>query len=422
MKGAILSYVLTCVGAVGAFIDPFFGLLVYVAFAVLVPEAMWGYAMGAGNQLSRIVAIALLVSWGMRGFGRWQLGKSGGVVAALVLHFCWSVLSSVNAEDQEQARRFIVSLGKIVLPFVAGITLIDSVRQLKQLAWVIALCQGYVGFQLNEYYYSGINLVTTIGYAGMDNNSVAIAMVSCIGLAFFLGMQARRWWAKAAAFGSAACMGHVVMFGYSRGGMIALILTGFVVFLIMPKRPKHYLAFALAVLLALRLAGPEVRKRLSTVFSDPEQRDASAQSRVNLWSDCWDVMLRYPIVGVGPNHWPLIAPEYGWPLGKEAHSLWLQTGAELGVPGMLFLVTFYGLCIMRLWPIARQRYAASDPWLTDAARMVIASLVGFAVSAQFVSLEGLEVPYYITLLGAGVLKVASVRPAARDAAAVAGDR
>ena len=35
--------------------------------------------------------------------------------------------------------------------------------------------------------------------------------------------------------------------------------------------------------------------------------------------------------------------------------------------------------------------------------MVVASLCGFAVSAQFVSLKSLESPYYVALVGAGVL-------------------
>ena len=39
--------------------------------------------------------------------------------------------------------------------------------------------------------------------------------------------------------------------------------------------------------------------------------------------------------------------------------------------------------------------------------MVIASLVGFMCSAQFVSLERLEVPYYVALLGASALKLYS---------------
>jgi hypothetical protein len=42
--------------------------------------------------------------------------------------------------------------------------------------------------------------------------------------------------------------------------------------------------------------------------------------------------------------------------------------------------------------------------------MVIASLAGFVVAAQFVSLDLLEHPYYITLIGAGLLKLASQAP------------
>ena len=58
--------------------------------------------------------------------------------------------------------------------------------------------------------------------------------------------------------------------------------------------------------------------------------------------------------------------------------------------------------------MTRATYPAADPWFRDVARMVIASLTGFAVSAQFVSLVGLEAPYYVALLGAGALKLASV--------------
>ena len=39
---------------------------------------------------------------------------------------------------------------------------------------------------------------------------------------------------------------------------------------------------------------------------------------------------------------------------------------------------------------------------------MIASIFGFALAAQFVSLPGLETPYYIVLLGAGALKLASL--------------
>src|SRR5262245_18773352 len=118
-------------------------------------------------------------------------------------------------------------------------------------------------------------------------------------------------------------------------------------------------------------------------------------------------MMKGPIFGVGPNHWGTIVVEYGFPEGKEAHNLWLQTAAELGLPGVLFLSSFYLLCIVRLWPVARDKSVVADPWLSDGARMVIASLSGFAISASFVTLPGLEVPFYIVLIGGGVLRISS---------------
>src|SRR5262249_48091813 len=98
---------------------------------------------------------------------------------------------------------------------------------------------------------------------------------------------------------------------------------------------------------------------------------------------------------------------YGFPLGKHAHTLWLTIGAEFGLPGLALLVAFYGLTVVRVWPMARDRLPVPHPWLNDAARMVICALGGFVVSAMFVSLTGLETPYYVALIGIGALKLAS---------------
>jgi hypothetical protein len=40
--------------------------------------------------------------------------------------------------------------------------------------------------------------------------------------------------------------------------------------------------------------------------------------------------------------------------------------------------------------------------------MVVSSIIGFAVSAQFVTVTGVEIPFYVVMLGAGVLKVAAL--------------
>src|SRR5262249_55206075 len=158
-------------------------------------------------------------------------------------------------------------------------------------------------------------------------------------------------------------------FSNSRGGMLSLTITGILAFLLIPKRPRDYLLFALVVALSLRLAGPEVRERFGMTFASKDDRDASAQSRLDYWAACWDSIQKRPLLGVGPHHWPLVIGEYGLPSGKEAHTLWLQIGAELGLPGVLCLLSFYGLCIARLWPLAREQIAATDPWFYYLARM-----------------------------------------------------
>jgi O-antigen ligase len=311
-------------------------------------------------------------------------------------------------DDQDLAWPYVEALTKILLPFLVGITTIDSMARLKQLAWVIVLSQGYVAYELNMAYFGGFNRVWEIGFGGMDNNCVAVSMDSCIGLAFFLGLSAERWWQKGLALVCALLMAHVVLLSFSRGGMLALILMTAVAFLLIPKTAKHYAIFLVVVLVGVRLAGAEVQARFMTVFAKDEERDFSAKSREELWRDCLDCTARHPVFGVGPNNWGQVAPQYGWPLGKEAHTLWLQLAAEMGVPGLLFLVLFYGLCVARLWRYTRQATPVPDPWVRHFARMVIASIVGFVVSAQFVNLPGLEAPYYIVLVGASALKLAGL--------------
>src|SRR5437762_761280 len=399
MKGLLFTYALTYGGAIVSLFNPFIGLLIYICFAVIRPESLWYWSVPEGNY-SRIIAIALLSGWALHGFGNWDFRRAKPVVYALLGFWGWSAISACFAPNHVVAWGFVESKSKIFLPFLVGMTLIDSAEKLKQVAWVLLISLGYVALDLNLAYRDGFNRVYEIGFGGMDNNCVAIAMVTGAGLAFFLGIRETKSWRRWLAFAVAGLMAHCVMISLSRGGMLALLVTGGITFLLIPKQPKHYAYFALAVAVSFRLAGPMVVDRFQTIFAGEKTRDASADSRLELWANCWQVMLNNPVLGVGPDHWPLIAARYGWPAGKEAHSLWLQIGAEMGFVGLFLLLFFYGSCAWGAWQLLRIDRDISS-WLAGSARMVIASLAGFAVAACFVSLEGLEFPYYVVLLGAG---------------------
>jgi probable O-glycosylation ligase (exosortase A-associated) len=405
MKGLVFTYALTYGGAVFSLFNPQVGLLIYICFAIIKPESLWYWSVPQGNY-SRIVAIALLIGWAARGFGRWEFGEARGIVTAFVGYWLWSALSITWSIDRGVAFASVESLTKILLPFLVGITTIDSVQKVKQVAWVIALSQGYVAFEMNMSYFSGYNRLQEEGFGGMDNNSNAIALVTCTGLAFFLGLDVPKLWGKALAFAAAALMAHAILFSFSRGGMLALVVTGIVSFILLPKTWINLLVFAGGALAALQLAGAQVVARFGTSFAGEGHRDHSAESRLELWSACWDIMQKRPW-GIGADQFGFVVAQYGYRPGKLAHTLWLQVGAEVGFIGLGCLVLFYALCVVRLWPLARNKRATPDPWFPVAGRMVVASLIGFAVSAQFVSLKGLEVPFYVVLIGAAVLKLCS---------------
>jgi O-antigen ligase len=239
----------------------------------------------------------------------------------------------------------------------------------------------------------------------MDNNCMAVTLVSCTGLGLFLGLDSARLWQKAVAAACVVVMVHAVLFSMSRGGMLGLIIVTAVSFLIMPRRPIHYVGLVVAVLGTVAVAGPQVTERFMSSFAGEKDRDSSAESRTQMWGICVDAANRNPVFGLGPHHFPVYATSFGLTPLKEAHTTWLQLAAELGYPGVLALLAFFLIPVVRLVPMCRESSPSFDPRLKTTARIVVASTAGFVFSAQFVTLPGLEAPYYITLLGLGVLRL-----------------
>ena len=408
MKGLLFTYGMTAAGALLGLFCPFFGFLAYVSFAILKPDAMWPWSVPPARY-SLAIAGCMLIGWACTKQATFKLGRAIVPVILISVFVGWSFIGAFYPYHQDLAWEFVERIVKIVIPMIIGLTLITSVKELKQLAWTILTSQGYMAFEMNSYYFSGYNLLRWEGFGGMDNNSAAIALVTGIGLAFFLGVHSEKLWHKGVAFFFAALMANAILFSLSRGGMLGMIVAGIGAFIVIPKRPRTYAILGLAVIAAAVMAGPEVRDRFMTTFVKKKggEREASAQSRVDLWSDCIDVMKKNPVMGCGPNQWPMIASTYGWPHGKEAHSLWMQTGAELGLVGLGLYLGFYLTAITLIWQLTWKRTHVSDPWFKHIARMSFTGLCGFVVSAQFVSLESLEIPYYTALLGLGVLKLNS---------------
>jgi len=413
MKGLILTYVLAAIGAGASVFVPMIGLQIYALFSTLRPQVLFGWA-GPMDGLSQAVAIPMLVGWVARAFGTWRLGRARGLVICLLGYFFWNVISTLASANSAVGWPHVIERAKIVLPFLVGVTLARSMRDARMLAWIIVVAHGYISFEMNLRYLGGFNEVATLGFGTMDNNTFAISLVATVGPALFLGLSAPKLWQKALAFACAALIVHTVLLTFSRGGILALAITGVVCFLLMPKRPFYIGALVLAAVVTVQFTGPELAERVGTIFASGEERDASAASRLGLWRDCLDAMAKRPIVGLGPGNWTRMASEYGWSEGKEAHSLWFQSGAELGVPGLGFLLLFYLIATWRAVQLIRWG-RDKDPWFVTCGCYTATSVVGFVAAAQFVTVEGLEVPYFTVLVLAATLRLHDEEAAAEPA-------
>ncbi|HUK35841.1 MAG TPA: O-antigen ligase family protein [Vicinamibacterales bacterium] len=409
MKGLIFVYVLTAFGTIAALRKPLYGLFVYVGFAVLRPQFLWGFA-GNFERISQLVGLATLVGWALHGCGSMKFGRGRSIVVALGVYAVWSMLSAAQAVDTNVSYAEMIGMAKWVMPFFIGATLIDTNDRARALFWIIVLAQAYVAFNMNwEYWFHGFNNAGD-GFGGMDNNCYGVSLVTTLGPAFVLAVGTKKWWERGLAVASAALILHTTLLTFSRGALLGLLSVGAATFFIMPKRPKHLAALVVIALVAIRFTGPQLAARYATTVADEDQRDTSAESRVDLWRDCFKVALGKPMFGVGPGNFKVISASLGWTAGKQAHSTWMQTMAENGFPGVIALFLFFVIAMIKLWPIARAKVTDENRDHVILAAGIITSIVGFAVSGQFVSLAGLEIPYYVTMIGVFLLKQVAPTP------------
>lgn len=407
MFGWLFTNALAAMGVCYGWLNPFFGLMVYVAFAVLRPAWLWFWAFDAYNapRYSLYIGIAVLIGWLLRSFG-----ESGGLrhvklpVFGLLLYlgsglFGWRFL----ATDPGYAWESLVTQLKIGMMAIVMLTLVRSPKQIKTFAWVLLLTMGYLAFEFNmQYLFQGYNRIYWNGFGGIDNNGVAMMMTMTVPVAFFLGIHTKRWLLRGLCLFITACLVHVILFSFSRGGQLGLCIVGFCLFCIaLFKLPRKGLTITLAigfVFLALHLAGPEVRERFMTIFADSGERDASAASRFDTWGAAWKCMKENPL-GVGPRNFNLVSQQYGLDVNKSVHNLMLQTGADYGVLGMMGLFIFYVSTVLKTYAMAATPTAASMGWPRYFGHMCCISLTGFLFCSIFIGMESVELGFLVSTLG-----------------------
>lgn len=226
-------------------------------------------------------------------------------------------------------------------------------------------------------------------YSTLENpNLLAGYLIPILPLALVALLRWRSPWLRLFALTSFLLGAVAMLFTYSRGGWIGMVLALAVLGLLLLIRFSRLLAAPLKrwlppltiafVVLALVVAAVKVeplRVRLMSMAAGRE--DSSNNFRINVWLAAIEMIQDRPWLGIGPGNtiFNLIYPLYQQPrfTALSAYSVPLELAVETGIPGLLAV---FGLLITSLKIGFSQIYR--DLFLSLPCLGAIAAVVGLA--------------------------------------------
>jgi probable O-glycosylation ligase (exosortase A-associated) len=439
MNKLILMLVLTAVGVGGSLaLSPFYGVAIYYLYAVLRPQFIWDWALPPNISWSYYVALASIFSvivWKVSAAlmphqsGEFRSPALNVGHWAMLFFAFWITVTYYTAINLPIAKPFYEEYQKIFIMFFVAALAVTNVRQVWVLFLILTLSLAYIAVDVNQTYFTyRYLLIYQRGYAGLDNNGAGLMLAMGVPLCMF-AWDGIKHWSRWGFLLVVPLLIHAVMTSYSRGAMLALIVS-IPIYLIRCRHKKQLTLVLLGfALLTPVLAGKEIQERFFSI--DKHEEDASAQSRLTTWGIAWDMACERPIFGFGVRNSPLFTKEYGADMeGRAIHSQFLQIAADSGMVGMaayFFVIAAFAYCLWRvrrarkghrgivwglltfgaycgLWKYIRPPdRGRDDPEIERAytiANGIEGALLVFCIGGIFLSLETFELPYILFLMAA----------------------
>ena len=204
----------------------------------------------------------------------------------------------------------------------------------------------------------------------------------------------------------------------SRGGFLGFLAVAAYLLLRFHaiSRAKRVAAVALIAVLLVAVTNEGYFERMRTMLHPSTDYNWSGQSesgRLEVWKRGISYMVSHPLLGVGAGAFPIaegtLAPEarvqqYGrgfkW---SAAHNSFIEIGAEVGVLGLILFVVLLGGAFRALSRV-RRGPPGEAAFLAQA---LTGSLIGFAVTAVFLSQAYSSYFYMLLGMSLGLARVAS---------------
>jgi probable O-glycosylation ligase (exosortase A-associated) len=387
-----------------AFFAPFAGLLTFVWLAYVRPHE-WAYQ--PNWQVSLIVACATLL-----GYFVFELTqRSPKLLSNLLLILLWLqlALSTAFANSVAVAWPKFLEFTKIIVIALLITAMVDSERRMRWLLLVTVVSIGFLSFRANV----GILLsrgaapVAGPGGAFEDNNDFALLLNMALPMMIYGGRGEPKRWLRYGCYALALMTVTTVIFTRSRGGFLGLCAVA----LVLALKTKYKLTGLMAVLVIgtalLAIAPQDILDRLRTIKTG-RATDASASQRIRAWRVSLRIIADYPVLGIGARNILQLYEKYGDPEDtRVSHNAYLQMAVDAGLPALALFLSVIGLCYWRLRKARKiLRARAPDSPLINYSHGMEVALIGYLVSATFLSRHDLELLYQVVALAASLILMA----------------
>jgi len=330
----------------------------------------------------------------------------------LLMLLLWVTLSVPGALWPGGAATLLVDYFlKLVFLYLLLAGGVRGVRDVERLSFIY-----YVGVVV----YAGVVLVRyrtggeadrLSGLIYYDANDFATLAVSALPLGLYFSLGRQPWWRRLSAILGNALIAIAFVWAGSRGGFIALIAAALYILFRFKGVPasRRWLAAGAVTVLFMATASGTFWERMRSITTPEDDYNVTGETgRLQVWKRGIGYMLEHPVFGVGAANFStaegkfsLLADRAARGRGVKwsaAHNTYVQVGAELGVPGLVFFVAMIGTALVAL---RRARPTALAQALT-------AALVGFLAGAMFLSFAYIEMLYALLGLAVGLRRVSAI--------------
>lgn len=298
-------------------------------------------------------------------------------------------------------------LAKFVLLFFLMLTVIRTPEDMNTLVLTLVLGAAYVGYEvtINDRGNVTGSRLEGVGVAGVQNSNELAALLLVVlplaGSLLFTGTK----YQKVAVVLAGPLILNTVLLCNSRGAFLALIAMAVVILIAAPGRARRHVTVGLAlggVALFFLLGDEEIIQRFLTVFADPEERDNSAASRLELWQAALAMIPEHPL-GAGGDGFKAYAdiylPRVGLPPEARAvHNGYLTETTEWGLQGLLLRAIFALGAALTAFRVVRRHRTDPDGRVSMLGACLLSAWVGWLVTSMFGDYIDNEWGYWIAAM------------------------